>query len=218
MIQFLLISKTPTNGHQFGPTRFGRVRWRYPENAGDPSECTDAQSRSTVETLPNSWQTTSLSNRDTDLRLAESAPQSNGAEPRSPCPCRGSDRASRDASCRTAILMTLPRRLSIDGRRRAWKAVPPSIRNGQCHKQNGINPRHRARVALPTRPTTGECQAGGLTNHGRYAAFPPCLISARTEGDSPVARPYCVVKPPNQCVYRLCPNGTGRRLVGQTFR
>ena len=31
MIQFLLISKNPTNEHEFGQVRFGRVEWRYSE-------------------------------------------------------------------------------------------------------------------------------------------------------------------------------------------
>jgi hypothetical protein len=33
MIQFLLISKIPTTGRQFGQMHFARVEWRYSENA-----------------------------------------------------------------------------------------------------------------------------------------------------------------------------------------
>ena len=68
MIQVRLISKTPTTGLQSCPTRFERVRWRCPENAGDPDECSGGRSTSTAETLPNNWQTTSLSNCETGLR------------------------------------------------------------------------------------------------------------------------------------------------------
>lgn len=194
MIQLLLISKTPTNGHQFGQTRFGRVEWRDSENAGGPGECSDGRSTGTAETPPNSWQTSSLSNRETDLRSAESTRQSSGAELRGrPCPCGGFDRTSFDASCRTAIPMTLPRLRSIAALRHAWKAVLPSVRNARCCKPNETGPHHRAQAAPPTRPTTAGCRASGRTNHGQYVAFLRYSLSAENEGDSLIARPYSAV-------------------------
>jgi Arc/MetJ-type ribon-helix-helix transcriptional regulator len=67
MIQFLLISKTPTSGPQLDQMRFGRVEWRDSENAGDHGECSDARSTGTAETLLNNWQTSSLSSPGTGL-------------------------------------------------------------------------------------------------------------------------------------------------------
>src|SRR4051812_12069434 len=191
MIQFLLISKTPTNGHQFGQMRFGRVEWRTSENTGDPGECSDGRSTGTAETLPDNWQTTALSNRETDLRLAESTRPSSGAEPRGPCPCGGSDRASLDASCRRAIPMILPRLRSIAALRHAWKAVLPSDRNGRCCKQNEIGPHHKAQAAPPTRSTTAGCRASGRTNHGQNEAFLRCSLCGESEGNFLIARPWC---------------------------
>ena len=129
-----LISKIPTNGHQFDQMRFARVEWRDPGNTGERGECSDARSTSTAETLPNNWQTTTLPNRETDLQLTESTRRSSGAEPRSLYPCGGSDRASLDASCKKAIPMILPRLRSLAARRRAWKAVVAAVRNDRCCK------------------------------------------------------------------------------------
>src|SRR6266498_5512290 len=69
-----------------------------------------------------------------------------------------SDSASSPINCRTSSRLV----------------SATAVRNVQCCKSNETSRRHTGLAALPIRPTTGECQAGGLTNHGRNAACLPC--------------------------------------------
>src|SRR5258705_6416579 len=57
-IQFLLISKTPTNEHQIGRAPFGPMEWQTSDSVEAPCTYCGARTRNIWETPPANWQTT----------------------------------------------------------------------------------------------------------------------------------------------------------------
>src|SRR4030095_15784956 len=58
MIQFLLISKSPTTEHQIGRAPFGPMEWQTSDSDEAPCTYCAAQTRNILETPPSNWQTT----------------------------------------------------------------------------------------------------------------------------------------------------------------